>query len=170
MRLWARHLLGRAGADRASPPVANLPHTLTIARALIREGVLVLTSGCADNARIIHFFAMPAHQESVPLPMMPFIASGPEFANEKTAGQMLAVLAHGVSVAVGATPNLPILSDQEDASKAEDGVVEPTEFFSGEGLRSLVGPRLIVEPDPPRAAEKILAEIDAKRAALGWDA
>lgn len=191
-----------------TPKIAYESGHTTIARELIANGVLVLSSGCsahallnaglcsleaaelaapglreacetagvppvlvvggcADNARILHTFAMLAHQQDEPLPRMPFVVSGPEFANEKTAGQMMGVLAHGIPVAVGASPNLPFVRTT-DAERLPDDAVELFDFFAGDGLREMTGARLIVEPDPAVAADLILGEIDARRTALGW--
>lgn len=190
--------------------VAEASH-VAIARALIREGVLVLTSGCAahalinaglasmdaladaapslrdacenagvppvlvmgscsDNARIIQVFALLAHEAHLPLSEMPFVASGPEFVNEKTVGQMLAVLAHGISVQVGLTPQLPIpaLGPTLEADDIENR--NPmTDFFCEEGLPAMFGSRLIAEPDAAEAAKAILGELDAKRRFLQRD-
>jgi carbon-monoxide dehydrogenase catalytic subunit len=195
----------------SSPKAGAEASHAAIARELIRNGVLVLASGCAahallnaglcsldaageaapglraaceeagippvltvgscsDNTRVIQVFAMLAHEARASLPEMPFAVSGPELANEKTMGQLLAVLAHGVTAAVGLTPNLPIpamgpRTEQEPGAERNPMTV----FFCEDGLRELVGARLIVEPDPARAAVALLSEMAEKRRALGWE-
>ena len=44
-----------------------------------------------------------------------------------------------------------------------------TDFFCDEGLPALLGSRLVVEPDPAKAAEAIAATVEARRRSLGWD-
>jgi carbon-monoxide dehydrogenase catalytic subunit len=182
----------------STPKVAYETGHVTIARELIRRGVLVLTSGCSalallnaglcspeaardaapglraaceaagippvlvvggcsDNTRIVQVFAMLAHEARKQFPEMPFALSGPELSNEKTMGQMMAVLAHGVTSVVGSSPALPL----DDAGMRE--------LFSGDGLASMLGSRLLVETDPAEAAATIAACIEEKRTALGWD-
>jgi len=197
-----------------TPKVAHESSHVTIARELVRNGVLVLTSGCSahallnaglcspeaaedaapglreaceaagvppalavggcsDNARIVQVFAWLAHEAQTDFPDMPFLVSGPEFANEKTMGQMMGVLAHGLTTVVGLTPSLPIPagggSGRASADSAFDGADAIAEFFEGDGLHSIVGSRLFVRPDPLDAARTIIEQLDAKRAALGWE-
>lgn len=186
---------------------------VSIARELVRSGVLVLTSGCSahamfgaglcgpdalrdaapglreacedagippvlamgscsDNARIIQVFAALAHEARRSLADMPFVLSGPELVNEKTVGQLVAMLAHGITSIVGLTPALPIPAVGPGLEAAEAGSSIGSnpmiEFFGGDGLASLVGARLLVRPDPADAAAAILDTLDAKRDALGW--
>jgi len=195
-----------------TPKVAHESSHVTIARELVRDGVLVLTSGCsahallnaglcspdaaagaapglrkaceavgippvlavggcADNARIIQVFAMLAHEAQTDFPDMPFIVSGPEFANEKTMGQMMGVLAHGISTVVGLAPSLPIpaLGPSEEEGGSATGGSSMVDFFEGDGLHAMVGSRLFVRPDPLDAAHTIVEQLDAKRANLGWE-
>lgn len=197
-----------------TPKVAHESSHVTIARELIREGVLVLTSGCSahallnaglcskeaaenaapglreaceaagvppalvvggcsDNTRIIQVFAMLAHYAQTDFPDMPFVVSGPEFANEKTMGQMMGVLAHGLTTVVGLTPGLPIPASSGRAPQGDDDAAvaskDLVEFFEGDGLHSIVGSRLLVRPEPLDAARTIVQTIDEKRAALGWE-
>jgi carbon-monoxide dehydrogenase catalytic subunit len=199
----------------STPKIPYETGHVTIARELIRQGVLVLTSGCsahallnaglcstdaaqdaapglreaceaagippvlvvgscADNARIIQVFGALAYEAEIPIPRMPFAVSGPELAHEKTMGQTMAVLAHGVTVVVGLTPALPIPTIGPTREAAEAGVAPGhnpiADFFEEEdGLQSLVGARLLVRPEPASAAEAILGEIDGKRQGLGWE-
>lgn len=134
----------------------------------------VLTIGsCSDNTRVIQTFAQLAHNEAE-IPEMPFVVSGPELANEKTMGQLLAVLAHGISAVVGLSPQLPIPPigpNGEDGGADESVSTNPiAEFFSGDGMADMLGSRLYVQPDPHEAAQAILRVLDAKREAMGWAA
>ena len=128
---------------------------------------------CADNARIIQVFAGLAHEAEVDIAEMPFALSGPELANEKTMAQTMAVLAHGVTAVVGLTPQLPIPAMGPTLEGADAGT-QPNrnsmvDFFCDEGLPALLGARLLVQPDPALAAEAIVAELDRRRDALGWE-
>lgn len=193
----------------STPKVPYETGHVTIARELIRRGVLVLTSGCsahallnaglcspdaaaeaapglraaceaagippvlvvggcADNTRIIQVFAGLAHEARLALPEMPFVLSGPELANEKTLGQLVAVLAHGITSVVGLTPALPIPALGPALEGGEDNRNAMSDFFCDEGLPAMFGSRLIVQPDPKWAAEAIDSVIGEKRAALGW--
>jgi carbon-monoxide dehydrogenase catalytic subunit len=198
----------------STPKIAYETGHVTIARELIRNGVLVLASGCsahallnaglcspdaardaapglrevceeagippvlvmggcADNTRILQVLAGLAHEDREPLSRMPFAVSGPELANEKTMGQMVAVLAHGLTTVVGLTPSLPIppmgptLDTVRDGSGADRNAM--VDFFRDEGLPSMVGARLVVQPDPELAAAQIVAVLDGKRESLRWD-
>lgn len=186
-------------------------HT-AIARELVREGVLVLASGCAshallnagmcstdaladaapglraaceeagvppvltmgscaDNARIVTIFAQLAHEAHEDIDAMPFALSGPELANEKTMGQMIGVLAHGVSTVVGYSPQLPLPAIEPGTGLALPADSNPiAEFFSGDGLHDLLGSRLFVQPDPEKAARIIVELLDRKRDGLEWRA
>lgn len=192
----------------STPKIAYETGHVTIARELIANDVLVLTSGCSahalmgaglcstdaaemagpglraackeagvppvlaigscsDNTRVIQIFAQLAHNVA-DIPEMPFVLSGPELANEKTIGQLLAVLAHGVTCVVGLTPQLPISSACTEAE--EDTAMNPIEeFFSGEGLMSMLGARLHVQPNPQEAAQTILRVLNEKRQSLFED-
>jgi carbon-monoxide dehydrogenase catalytic subunit len=181
-----------------TPKIAWEAGHVTIARELVRNGVLVLTSGCsshallnaglcsfdaaegapaglrnaceeagvppvlaigscADNTRIIQVFAQLANHAQEDLSDMPFAVSGPELANEKTMGQVMAMLAHGITAVVGLTPQLPIPADGSPGSEAV------ADFFSGAGLLELLGARLLVCPDPHGAASAILGVLNEKR-------
>lgn len=193
-----------------TPKIAFETGHTTIARELVRAGVLVLASGCAshallnaglcstdaaaeaapglraaceeagvppvltmgscaDNARIVQIFAQLAHEAYEDLPGMPFVLSGPELANEKTMGQMMAVLAHGISTVVGFSPQLPVPETLPGTVDAREPLSNPVaEFFSGRGLEELVGSRLFVQPEPAEAAKLIVEVLETKRDALGW--
>lgn len=181
-----------------TPKIAWETGHVTIARELVRNGVLVLTSGCsshallnaglcsldaakdapvglrtaceeagvppvlaigscADNTRIIQVFAQLANHAQEDLRDMPFVVSGPELAHEKTMGQVIAMLAHGITAVVGLTPQLPIPADGSPGSEAI------ADHFSGAGLQELLGSRLLVCPDPQDAVSAILGVLDAKQ-------
>ena len=130
---------------------------------------MLVVGSCSDNTRIIQVFASSPTRRASPLPEMPFAVSGPELANEKTMGQLMAVLAHGVTAVVGLTPNLPIPAlgpaVEPSAPGAERNAI--TDFFD-EGLPALTGARLVVEPDPVKAAEAAVATIgEARRRSAG---
>lgn len=68
------------------------------------------------------------------------------------------------------SPNLPVPSlgpTLEPSAGAERNAM--TDFFCEDGLASLVGARLLVEPEPSRAAEAVADVVGDKRRALGWD-
>lgn len=197
----------------SNPKIPYETGHVRIARELVKEGVLVLTSGCSahallssglcsreaaadaapglraaceeagvppvlvvggcsDNTRIIQVFATLADQADLALPDLPFAASGPEFSNEKTMGQMTAVLAHGITTVVGLAPTLPIPARGPKIDAADAGSTPGSnpiaEFFGGDGLAELTGARLYIEPDPAAAAAKILEVLDAKREVVDY--
>jgi carbon-monoxide dehydrogenase catalytic subunit len=150
-------------------PEAAAKAPIGLRTALEAAGIppVLAVGACADNARIIQVFAALAHEARLPMPDMPFAVSGPELANEKTMGQLLAVLAHGLTSVVGLSPMLPIPTIGPTLDAAEAGAGRGAnviaEFFGGEGLHSMVGSRLFVQPDPAIAAETILSVLDGKR-------
>ena len=87
-------------------------------------------------------------------------------------GQTMAVIAHGVTAVVGLTPQLPIPALGPTLADADAGEAHNSnsmvDFFCDEGLPRLLGARLLIEPDPTKAAALIVAELDRKREALGW--
>ncbi len=219
-KMWQRISAGEVRGVVAlvactTPKAGHEEGHVAIARELIRNGVLVLVSGCAshallnaglcstdaleiaapglrsacddagvppvltmgscaDNTRIIQTSAQLAHVEWVDSSEMPFAVCGAELANEKTMGQGLAVLAHGISVFVGSSPQLPL---PEECGAEEPAGETPTipgsaadnplaEFFCYGGLESMLSSRLVVRSDPAESASGILSHIDAKRIAL----
>ncbi|HEY3317988.1 MAG TPA: anaerobic carbon-monoxide dehydrogenase catalytic subunit [Coriobacteriia bacterium] len=162
------HALLNAGLCSPDAAAEAAPGLRAACEAAGVPPVLVVGS-CSDNTRILQVFAALAQEARLALPEMPFAVSGPELAHEKTIGQLLMVLAHGVTAAVGLSPNLPIPS-LGPTLEAEGGAGNAmTDFFCDDGLPSLLGSRLIVEPDPARAAEALAATVESKRRARGWD-
>jgi carbon-monoxide dehydrogenase catalytic subunit len=174
----AAHALVNAGLCSLEATALAAPGLREICEEAGVPPVLAMGS-CADNTRIVQIFSAVANKAEIPLPEMPFAISGAEFANEKTMGQMLGALAHGLSVVVGQPPQLPLATSDAAAVCAggcsgDDGGAEAghetvlAAFLQGAGLRDLFGANVLVQPDPTRAGATIVAELDRKRAALGW--
>ncbi len=134
----------------------------------------VLTvGGCVDNTRTLRLFIKLAEHANISMHKMPFMFIGPEPGNEKTVGQGVSFLAHGISNLSGfpAPIPLPVPYQKEGARFSDDmdpGRNDIVEFFAGEGLKEKVGAKVFTEPYPKLAAQRIKLEISNKRKSLGW--
>lgn len=85
---------------------------------------------------------------------LPLAFSSPEWSNEKGIGAALSFRLLGLDSYHCIAP--PV-SGSEKVSR-----------FLYEGTRELLGSVMIVDPDPLSLAVGIIADLDARRAALGW--
>jgi carbon-monoxide dehydrogenase catalytic subunit len=103
---------------------------------------------------------------------MPFVFVGPEPGNEKTVGQGVTFLAHGVSNVIGFPGPIPVPQPRPKEGAAPDeyerGSNEVADFFAGDGLFAKVGARIYTEPYPKLAAQTIRLLIRRQRLGLGW--
>ncbi|GAW93685.1 anaerobic carbon-monoxide dehydrogenase catalytic subunit [Calderihabitans maritimus] len=134
---------------------------------------VLAVGGCVDNTRTLRLFIDLAEEAGVSLADMPFMFVGPEPGNEKTVGQGVSFLAHGVSNLVGfpAPIPVPVPKLKENAETHDDldpGINDIVDFFGGEGLYEKVGAKVFTEPYPKLAAQTIRMHIRRKRLALGW--
>ncbi|MHB1013044.1 MAG: anaerobic carbon-monoxide dehydrogenase catalytic subunit [Desulfobacteria bacterium] len=109
---------------------------------------------CLDNARVSGFFRAISDASGEPLKRLPLAFSSPEWSNEKGIGAALSFRLLGLDSYHCIAP--PV-SGSEKVSR-----------FLYEGTRELLGSVMIVDPDPLSLAVGIIADLDARRAALGW--
>lgn len=134
----------------------------------------VLTvGGCVDNTRTLRLFIGLAGQMNKPLKEMPFMFVGPEPGNEKTVGQGLSFLMHGVSNLVGFPAPIPV-PNPVPVQGALDGEMERgsnniADYFGGNGALEELGAKIYTEPVPELAAQTIKMHIKRKRNGLGWN-
>lgn len=135
---------------------------------------VLAVGGCVDNTRTLRLFIELAQAAGVDLKDMPFIFVGPEPGNEKTVGQGVSFLAHGVSNCIGYPAPIPVpipklkenAQSQDDLERGSNDIVD---FFAGEGLYEKVGAKVYTEPYPKLAAQTVRMHIHRKRQALGWN-
>jgi carbon-monoxide dehydrogenase catalytic subunit len=155
-----------AAAEEAAPGLAQ------VCRELDLPPVLAV-GACVDNARTLRLFIDVAQAAGRAMPEMPYLFVGPEPGNEKTVGQGVSFLAHGVSNVIGFPAPIPVpLPRKAAGATAEDdlerGSNEIADFFAGAGLRDKVGAQVYTEPYPELAAQTARLHIRRKRQALGW--
>lgn len=109
---------------------------------------------CLDNARASGLFRALADLFGQPIRALPFAFSSPEWSNEKGVGAALSFRLlgldsyHCIGAPVGGSPNVERFLEQE--------------------TRALLGGCMVVERDPAALADRIVADLNARRAALGW--
>ncbi|MDU3514954.1 MAG: carbon monoxide dehydrogenase [Veillonella sp.] len=178
----------------SNPRVIYEKATVDVVDTLIKNGCLILTNGCAsfplmklgycntdaikkcspalqeflgddqppvwhvgecvDNARSSGIFGGIAAELGLNLPQLPFAMSSPEWSNEKGVGASLGFRLMGINS----------YHCVEPPTQGSDAVTK----WLKEDTKDLLGSVMYVNTDPVKVAEKILADMDAKRAALGW--
>jgi carbon-monoxide dehydrogenase catalytic subunit len=134
---------------------------------------VLAVGGCVDNTRTLRLFIDVAQAAGRSLPELPFLFVGPEPGNEKTVGQGVSFLAHGISVLSGFPAPIPVpLPHRTPGSTAIDelerGSNDIADFFAGEGLYRMVGAKVYTEPYPELAGQAARMHIWRQRRALGW--
>ena len=111
---------------------------------------------CLDNARASAFFRAVSNASGEPLRALPLAFASPEWSNEKGVGAALSFRLLGLNSyhCIG----LPV-----------SGSAAVSNFFF-EGTRETLGSVVVVEDDPLVLAGRIITDLDARRAALGWAA
>lgn len=159
-------LCAPAAAELASPELAE------VCRALDIPPVLTV-GGCVDNARTLRLLIAVAEAAGKSISEMPYIFVSPEPGNEKTVGQGVTFLLHGVSNVIGFPAPVPVPLPRKVEGGAEDdlerGSNEIADFFAGDGLRVKVGAKVYTEPYPELAAQTARMHIRRKRQELGWN-
>lgn len=107
---------------------------------------------CLDNARASGLFRALADLAGKPIKSMPFAFSSPEWSNEKGVGASLGFRLMGIS-SFHCVP-API-----------GGSAAVSRFFH-EDTQATLGARMVVDTDPSRLVERIVADLDARRATL----
>jgi len=133
---------------------------------------VLAVGGCVDNTRTLRLFISLAEESGLAIKDMPFMFVGPEPGNEKTVGQGLSFLMHGVSNLVGFPAPIPVPSPkpiQGGADGAMDrGSNNIADYFAGNGALEELGATIYTEPYPELAAQTIRMHIKRKRNNLGW--
>jgi len=109
---------------------------------------------CLDNARASGLFRALADLASAPLTAMPLAFSSPEWSNEKGVGASLGFRLLGL-------PSYHCVPPPIGGSQA-------VSHFFYEATRDMLGAAMVIERDPVRLAGRIVADMDARRAGLGW--
>lgn len=110
---------------------------------------------CIDNTRSTGIFAGIAGVLGKKLYEMPYAFASPEWSNEKSIDAALGFRLNGISsyhCVEGQTYGSPNVT-----------------YFLKEGSRAALGSTMHVEVDPTALGERIVADMKAKRKALGWD-
>lgn len=107
---------------------------------------------CLDNARASGLFRALADLAGRPIREMPFAFASPEWSNEKGVGAALGFRLLGLSSFHCVPP--PV-----------GGSANVSRFFY-EDTERLLGGRMVVEVDPGRLAERIIEDLDGRRASL----
>jgi carbon-monoxide dehydrogenase catalytic subunit len=158
-------LCGPGADDRAGPGLARLCRELGIPPVLA-------VGGCVDNTRTLRLFAEISRAAGVAVKDLPFMFIGPEPGNEKTVGQGLTFLVHGVSNLVGFPGPIPPAIPRPkpgEPGELERGSNDVVDFLAGAGgVLKLVGAKIYTEPEPRLGAQLVRMHLRRKRLALGW--
>ncbi len=133
-------------ADLAGPGLREVCGSLGIPPVLH-------VGSCVDNTRILHLAGALANALNVDTAQLPLAGAAPEWYSEKAVAIAFYVVAAGITTFLGVVP--PILGSPNVVKLAT------------QGLDEVIGARFVVEPDPARCADAIVAHIDGKRKALG---
>lgn len=109
---------------------------------------------CLDNARASAFFRAVSNASGEPLKRLPLAFSSPEWSNEKGLGAALGFRLLGLN-------SYHCLAPPVDGS-------DKVSKFMYEDTQELLGAVMVVDPDPTALAKRIVADFDARRAAIGW--
>jgi carbon-monoxide dehydrogenase catalytic subunit len=109
---------------------------------------------CLDNARASTLFRTISNTSGEPLKHLPLAFSSPEWSNEKGLGAAMGFRLLGLNSYHCIAPPL-------------SGSDKVTRFFY-EDTRELLGAVMVIDPDPTALAQRIIADFDARREALGW--
>lgn len=110
---------------------------------------------CIDNTRSSSILAGIAAELGQRITDMPYAFSSPEWSNEKSVCAALGFRLFGINSYHCVEP--PISGSRN--------VIE----FMKEGTAETLGSRMVIDVDPKRLALKIVEDMKAKRAALGWE-
>ncbi|MDW7709991.1 MAG: anaerobic carbon-monoxide dehydrogenase catalytic subunit [Deferrisomatales bacterium] len=146
--------VANAKAGFKTPEAAELagPGLKEVCKALGIPPVLH-TGSCVDNTRILHLAGALAKALNVDTAALPLAGAAPEWYSEKAVAIAFYVVASGITTFLGVVP--PILGSPNIVKLAT------------EGLEEVVGARFVVEPDPEKCADAIVAHLNAKRRGLG---
>jgi len=146
--------VANAKAGFKTPEAAALagPGLGEVCRALGIPPVLH-TGSCVDNTRILHLAGALANALGVDTAQLPLAGAAPEWYSEKAVAIAFYVVAAGITTFLGVVP--PILGSPAIVKLATAG------------LDDVIGAHFVVEPDPVRCADAIIAHLNEKRRGLG---
>jgi carbon-monoxide dehydrogenase catalytic subunit len=133
---------------------------------------VLAVGGCVDNTRTLRLFITLAEAAGLAIKDMPFMFVGPEPGNEKTLGQGLSFLLHGVSNLVGFPAPIPVPAPRfgdGGEGELERGSNNIADYFAGSGALDELGAKIYTEVQPELAAQTIKMHIKRKRIQLGWN-
>jgi len=108
---------------------------------------------CVDISRILQLVAIMAKYMDVDIKDLPVAAAAPEWMSEKALSIGTYTVASGIYVVLGVAPQVT-------------GSENLTKYLTSD-MENVYGGRFDIEPDPVKAARKILNHIEAKRKQLG---
>jgi len=143
---------GKAGL--LTPEAADMAggNLKAVCKALGMPPVLHVGS-CVDNSRILLICAAIANTLNVGIHQLPVVGAAPEYYSQKALAIGSYFVASGVTTVLGPMPNIG----------GSAGVVN----LLTKDLSKAVHASFLVEPDPEKAADRILEIIEEKRAGLG---
>ncbi len=146
--------VANAKAGFKVPEAAEMagPGLREVCRALGIPPVLH-TGSCVDNTRIVHLAGALAAALGVDVDRLPLAGAAPEWYSEKAVAIAFYVVASGITTFLGVVP--PILGSPAIVRLATEGVKE------------LLGACFVVEPDPLKCGDAIVAHLNEKRLGLG---
>ena len=109
---------------------------------------------CLDNARASALFCGIAEASGHPIKELPFAFSSPEWSNEKGLCAALAFRLLG-------------MNSYHCVYAPTQGSANVTEFME-HGTKPLLGSEMVVDLNPEQLAERLLADMNDRRRALGW--
>ena len=109
---------------------------------------------CLDNARASGLFRALADALALPIKTMLFAFSSPEWSNEKGVGAALSFRLLGLE-------SYHCIGAPVSGSANVQGFLE-------QGTRELLGGVMVVVSEPAALGARIVADLNARRAALGW--
>jgi carbon-monoxide dehydrogenase catalytic subunit len=108
---------------------------------------------CVDISRILRLVAGISEDWGVPMTQLPIIGCAPEWMSEKAVSIANYVVSSGLDVYLGIEPQVC-------------GSSEMYQWIT-DGTRKITGAGFVIDTDPDKLVEKMIAGIEAKRAALG---
>ncbi|GBE15112.1 carbon monoxide dehydrogenase 1 [bacterium BMS3Abin14] len=167
------HALLNAGL--CAPDAAEMtPHDTRVLLENLGIPPVLAVGGCVDNARSLRLFLTLAEAAGLKTHDMPFMFIGPEPGNEKTLGQGVTFLVHGISNTIGFPGHIPqptVKPSSDNPEELERCSNDVADFFSQDGLINRFGAKVFTEPEPVLAAQIVKMHLHRKRLELrnqGW--
>lgn len=158
---WA-HVAGQFGLLEANPEYPGVGDGLkaVLQAVAVANGLPAVPAcwhmgSCVDNSRIEDVLNAVAAYAGVNINQLPIAASAPEFITEKAVSIGTWAVNLGVFTHIGGQPYI----------SGSPGLVA----LLTDGVEGLTGGKFYVENNPEEAADTIIAKVNEKRAALGWN-